>query len=125
MPRPGTDADGDEVDREDDLLLGQPHDDGAVRVVQAEVRQLQRGVAERDRPAGIHRLVGQDRVRILEHGQPLGRPLVRDDRGAGVLERLAARDVVEVVVAVDQVLDRLVGDLLDLVDVGRAACGRP
>ena len=48
-------------------------------------------------------------------------------RGAGVLERLAAGDVVEVVVAVDQVLDRLVGDLLDLVDVllpaGRPAVG--
>ena len=45
-------------------------------------------------------------------------------RGAGVLECLAAGDVVEVVVAVDQVLDRLVGDLLDLVDVGLPA-GRP
>ena len=43
---------------------------------------------------------------------------MRDDRGARILERLAAGDVVVVVVAVDQVLDRLVGDLLDLVDVG-------
>ena len=63
----------------------------------------------------------------FDHLQPLGRALVRDHPRAGVLERLAARDVVEVVVAVDQVLDRLVGDLLDLVDIllpaGRAAIG--
>ena len=72
----------------------------------------------------VEGLVGQHRVRVLEHGQPLLGPLVRDDGGARVLERLAAGDVVVVVVAVDQVLDRLVGDLLDLVDVGLPA-GRP
>ena len=47
------------------------------------------------------------------------RILMRDDRGPRILERLAAGDVVEVVVAVDHVLDRLVGDLLDLLDIGR------
>src|SRR5206468_5988893 len=50
--------------------------------------------------------------------EALARSLVRDERGAGVLERLAAGDVVEVVVTVDHVLDRLARDLLDLVDVG-------
>ena len=49
------------------------------------------------------------------------RVLVRDDLGAGILERLAAGDVIEVMVAVHQELDRLVGDLLDLVDVLLAA----
>jgi len=69
-------------------------------------------------PGAVHRFVGQHRVRILERDEALARSLVRDERGAGVLERLAARDVVEVVVAVDHVLHRLARDLLDLVDVG-------
>src|SRR5690242_13189615 len=38
-------------------------------------------------------------------------------RAPAILEGLAAGDVIEVVVAVDQVADRLVGHLLDLVDV--------
>jgi hypothetical protein len=37
-----------------------------------------------------------------------------DDDGSGVLECLAARDVVVVMVAVDQIFDRLVRDFLDL-----------
>ena len=51
---------------------------------------------------------------------------MRDERRAQVLERLAAGDVIVVAVAVDHVLDRLLGDLLDLVDVGRSrpAAGR-
>ena len=49
---------------------------------------------------------------------------MRDDGRAGILERLAARDVVVVVMAVDQVLDRRLGDLLDLVDILLSA-GRP
>src|SRR5215475_12694983 len=52
---------------------------------------------------------------------------VRDDARAGVLERLAAGDVVVVVMAVDQIFDRLIGHLLDFVDIGlttsRAAIG--
>jgi hypothetical protein len=47
--------------------------------------------------------------------------LVRDDRGPSVLECLAAGDVIVVMVAIDQIFDRLVGDLLDLVDVLLAA----
>jgi hypothetical protein len=57
-------------------------------------------------------------VRVLDRVEAFPGPLVGDDDGAGVLERLASGDVVEVVVAVDQVLDRLGRDLLDLVDVG-------
>ena len=89
--------------------------------------QFERRAAELDHLLVADRLVRDDGVRILQHLEPLGRVLVRDDPRAGVLERLAAGDVVEVVVAVDQVLDRLVGDLLDLVDIllpaGRAAIG--
>ena len=120
-------ADRDGVDDEDDLLLRQPHHQRGVGVVEAEIVQLERGAAELDDLLVADRLVGQRRVRILERLEPLRGVLVRDDRGAGVLERLAAGDVVEVVVAVDQVLDRLVGDLLDLVDIllpaGRPAVG--
>src|SRR6185295_18165713 len=73
---------------------------------------------EVDGPPGVEGLVGQYRVRVLEHGQALFGPLVGDDGGARVLECLAAGDVVVVVVAVDQVLDRLFRDFLDLVDIG-------
>ena len=54
----------------------------------------------------------------LEHRQPLLGALVRDHHGAGILERFAAGDVVVMVVAVDQIFDGLVGDLLDLGDIG-------
>ena len=64
-------------------------------------------------------------MRVLQDLEPLGGILMGDHACAGVLERLAACDVIEVDVAVDQILDRLVGDLLDLVDIllpaGRAA----
>ena len=44
---------------------------------------------------------------------------MRDEGGAGILERLAAGDVVIVAVAVDHVADRRLGDLADFRDVGR------
>jgi hypothetical protein len=47
---------------------------------------------------------------------------VRNEGRSEILERLAARNVIVVMVAVDDVLDRLVGDRLDSVDVG---LGRP
>src|SRR5262249_24988387 len=49
---------------------------------------------------------------------------VRDDGRARVLEWLASSDVIVMMMAVDQVLDRLVGNLSDLGDVVLAA-GRP
>ena len=69
----------------------------------------------------VERLVGQHGIWVLQDGKPLFRSAVRDDSGAGILEGLAAGDVIEVVVAVDQVLDRLAGDLLDLVHIGLSA----
>ena len=41
-----------------------------------------------------------------------------DDDGARFLERLAAGNVIVMVMAVDQILDRRLGDLADLVDIG-------
>src|SRR2546425_1127673 len=49
---------------------------------------------------------------------------MRNDARAGVLERAATRDVIEMVMAVNQIPDRLVGDLLDLCQV-RCPSGRP
>ncbi|MCD9295934.1 hypothetical protein LUR18_25515 [Bradyrhizobium diazoefficiens] len=43
---------------------------------------------------------------------------MRDEGGAEILEWLAAGDVVVVMMAVDDVFDRLVGDRLDRVDIG-------
>ena len=114
----GDRAHREEVHHEDDLLLRQPHDDRAVGVVEADMAELERRSAEAQGALFLERLVGQHHQRILLGEDPiLGAP-VGDDRRAGILERLAAGDVVVVVVAVDQVLDRLVGDLLDLLDVG-------
>src|SRR5262249_5384647 len=42
-----------EIDYEDDLFLGQPHDERVVAVVLAEIEQLQRRAAELDLPAFI------------------------------------------------------------------------
>src|SRR5262244_4319352 len=79
--------------------------------------ELERCVAERDRPIIIHGLIRNYGVRILEPLEALLGVLVRDERGAGVLEGFAAGDMVIVVMTVNDVPDRLVRDLLDLVDI--------
>jgi hypothetical protein len=72
-------------------------------MIKAEIFQLERSAAELDCAAGVaDDLIGERSVRILEHGKLLLGPPVRNDGGAGVLERLAAGDVIIVVVAVDQ-----------------------
>ena len=55
---------------------------------------------------------------VLQRGEPFLGPPMRDDLCARILERLAAGDVIVVVVAVDQILDRLLGDLADFVEIG-------
>ena len=119
MPRPGTDANRDEIDGEEDLLPREPHDQRRVGMVEADIAELERGVSELNRPAGVDGLIGQYRGGILEHREARFRPRMRDDGGPRLLERLAARDVIEMVVAVDQVLDRLRRDLFDLLQIGR------
>jgi hypothetical protein len=118
-------SDRDGVDQEDDLFLRQPHHDVGIRMVGAEIAQLERGAAERNGLVGVERLVGQDRVGIAQRREPFRHPPVRDDARAGILERLAAGDVVIVMMAVDQIFDRLVGHLPDLVDIGLSAGRAP
>src|SRR5262245_15507689 len=122
MPRPGIEPTG-MVSTTKMIFSRQPNHQVAVGMVGAEIVQLERGVAELDGLFVTDRAVGQRRVRIVELGEPLARILVRDDGGAGVLERLAAGDVIEVVVAVDQVADRRLRDLADFGDVIRPAGG--
>ena len=117
---------GDQVDHENDLFLRKPHHQRRIRVVEADVLQLELSAAEHDGAAFVaDRLVWHDGMRILQHGKALFGALVRDHPRAGVLERLAAGNVVVVMVTVDEILDRLVRDLLDLVDVGLPARRTP
>jgi len=117
MPRPGNAPTG-RKSTEQQLLLGQAHDDGAVGVVETEVGKLEHGAAELEGAALFEGLVGQWGIGVLDDLETLLGALVGDDPRPGILERLAAGDVVEVVVAVDQIADRLVADLPDLLDVG-------
>jgi hypothetical protein len=106
------------VDDEDDFFLRQAHHQVGVGMVEAQVVELEHRAAELDGAALLEGLVGQRGEGILDLLETLLGALVRDDPRAGVLERLAARDVVEMMMAVDQVLDRLVADFLDFLDVG-------
>jgi hypothetical protein len=91
-------------------------------VIEADIFQLELGAAERDGAAFIaDRLVRQDGVGIFQHGKTFFGALVCDYPRAGVLECLAAGNVVVVMMTVDEILDRLARDLLDLVDVGLSA----
>src|SRR5215831_6725496 len=88
-------------------------------MVESEVGQLKGCAAEgKNSLLLVNRLVRQRRRRILDHDEPFLGPLVGNDLGACVFEGLAAGDVVEVMMAIDQVLDRLVSDFFDLVNVG-------
>src|SRR5438093_3505506 len=59
-------SDREEIHHEKDLLLRQPHDKGAVGVVETEIAQLERGAAQSDGPLLVERLVGKRRGRISE-----------------------------------------------------------
>src|SRR3954470_5075781 len=65
-------------------------------------------------------LVGDDDIIRLARRDTVSGIPVRDEGRAEVLERLAAGDVVEMAVAVDDVFDRRLGHGLDCVDIGRA-----
>jgi hypothetical protein len=71
--------------------------------------------------AFVHMRARQHGDGILEHNQARLRVLMRNDGGPRILERLATCDVIEMVVAIDQVLDRLRRDLLDLINIGRSS----
>ena len=86
-------------------------------MIQAEIRQLQCGATKCNRPIIVYCLVGNYGMRILEPFKTLFGFLVRDERGAGVLEGLTAGYMVEMMMAVNDVPDRLIRDLLDFVQV--------
>src|SRR5687767_4584501 len=92
-------------------------------MVEAEIREPQRGAAERNRPIVIYCLVGNNGMGILETFKPFLGFLVRDKGGAGVLKGFTAGYVVEMVMAVNHVPDRLVRDLLDLFQIGGHSLG--
>src|SRR5262249_25948172 len=92
--------------------------------VTADVDEFKRGTAERDHLLLVYNLVWHyDRVeqRVL-----LFRPLemslgifVCDDDRALILKRFAAGDVIEMGVAIDKIFHWLVGNFLDLSEIGR------
>src|SRR5262249_22870772 len=110
--------DRDPVDREDDLLLRQPHHQRAVGMILADIVEFERGATERDVPLAANYLVGNDHVIGLERSNAGLGVGVGDKGRAEILECLAAGDVVEMAVAVDDVLDRRLGHGLDRVDIG-------
>jgi hypothetical protein len=84
-------------------------------VIGTKIEQFDRGVAELDDSLIAYRLIREWRVRVFERSQMLCGLLVRDDRRPGIFECLSAGDVIVVMVAIDQIFDRLVGNLLDLI----------
>src|SRR5581483_967779 len=82
------------------------------------VDQIERSAAELDRPLAVHDLIRNHHVRSLELHKALLGAAMGDHCSAGILEHLAAGNVVVVMVAVDQVLDRRLRDFADFVEVG-------
>ncbi len=100
----GESVHGDEVDGEQRAFLWKEHDDHVVRVGPPHVDELDGLAAQPDGHAFVEREIGDRRGTLLA-----------DDGGAGVHvghhgglvgEHLAARDVIPVVVTVDEILDR-------------------
>src|SRR5262245_35431450 len=91
-------------------------------MILADIVELERGATERDVPLAADYLVGDDHVVGLKRCNAGLGVRVGDKGRAEVLEWLAAGDVVEMAVAVNDVLDRRLGHGLDRVDIG---LGRP
>ena len=82
------------------------------------IDEIERGPPELDRALPVHDLIGHDDDGRFQDRQPLLGATVRHHDGAGVLERLAAGNVIVMMVAVDQVLDRRLRDLPDFIEIG-------
>ena len=82
------------------------HHQGVVRMVLADVVELERRAAERDVYFKIDNLVRDDDVIRFECGDASLGILVGDKGRAKILEWLAASDVIEMAVAVNDVFDR-------------------
>src|SRR5262249_42650854 len=90
----------------------------AVRMILADIVELKCSATERDVPLAADNLVGVDDVIGLKCCTA-GSGVRAGDKGrAEVLEWLAAGDVFEMAVAVNDVLDRRLGHGLDRVDIG-------
>ena len=87
-------------------------------MVLADVVELERRAAERDVSLRIDNLVRDDDVIRFECGDASLGILVGDKGRAKILEWLAASDVIEMAVAVNDVFDRRLSHRLDRVDIG-------
>ena len=93
-------------------------------MIETVIAQFERGAAELDDAALVaHGFVRQHGVRVFECGEACLGALMGDHFCARVLERLATGNMVKVVVTIDQILDRLVGDFANLVEIGLPAGG--
>ena len=93
-------------------------------MIESEVIQLNHRAAQLDHAALVaYHFVGQHRMGILQYFKALFGQMMCDHARAGILEYLAAGDVIKVMVAVDHVLDGFVGDLADFIQIRLPAGG--
>ena len=110
--------DRNEVDGEQDALARQPHHQRVVRVIFSHIDQFEIGAAERDRALVVDGFIDRHDVGAVHPSDGLLGEPVRHEGRAGVLERLAAGDVVGMAVAVDDVADRRLRDFPDFGEIG-------
>jgi len=95
-------------------------------MIAAGIYEVKRRSTELDRALTVDNLVGDNDIEAFELGQPFFSSAMRDDGRACILEYFATGDVVIVMMAVNQILDRRLRNLADFVQMGVfAACGRP
>ena len=93
-------SDWQKVYDKNDLFLRKSHDQRAVRVIAADIRQFQPSASKRDHAAGIaDTAIGQDRIRLIERREAFLDVLMRNECPTKRLERLAASDVVVMMMA--------------------------
>src|SRR5688572_8991208 len=112
--------DGQQIHDKHETLFGQPHHQRAVGMVGSDISQFERRSAQYDGSLAIDGFVRQDGVRLVADLEALLCSSVCHNARAGLLECLATGYVIEVVVAVNQIADRLVGNLADFRQVLRA-----
>src|SRR6476646_9221990 len=86
-------------------------------MIAACVNEIERRAAKLDRTFAVYHLIGNDEVRGLQLGKPLFGAAMRDDGRALILEHFAAGSVVVVMMAIDQILDRSLGDFPDFLQI--------
>src|SRR4029078_6979179 len=86
-------------------------------MIAACVNEIERRAAKLDRTFAVYHLIGNDEVWGLQLGKPLFGAAMRDDGRALILEHFAAGSVVVVMMAIDQILDRSLGDFPDFLQI--------